>query len=178
MPTSGAPPPLASSIPYSPCQLSVAPSLTIKSGLRSSTGNKPCGRLDPASSVSAHALEATQSASGAVRARNDRAAARRPSPQCCSSDRRTRVAPLGLRFSCKHNPMTHAVARPAAIRLPLADRGWTGLQRASVVTVTEADVSGCPPPSDATASVMLPALAVDWRIARALPLKAAILVPL
>jgi hypothetical protein len=61
MPASGGPPPFASNIAYSPCQLSVAPSFTITSGLRSSTGKSPCGREEPASmfSVQPHAPSAS-----------------------------------------------------------------------------------------------------------------------
>ena len=43
MPASFGPPPLASNIAYSPCQLSEEPSLVMTTALRSSTGKSPCG---------------------------------------------------------------------------------------------------------------------------------------
>ena len=67
IPASFGPPPFASRMAYSPCQLSNAPSLASRIGLRSSTGSRPCGTLEPRSRVSKQPIARTASVNLAQR---------------------------------------------------------------------------------------------------------------
>jgi len=69
MPASGGPPLFASSIAYSPSQLSFHQSLSMMTGLRSSTGSRPWDLSRPASSDPPHAMAASENAASTAAAR-------------------------------------------------------------------------------------------------------------
>ena len=62
IPASGGPPLFASKTAYSPCQLSSVPSFMSTIGLRSSTGRRPWGTLEPRSRLSAQLIATRASA--------------------------------------------------------------------------------------------------------------------
>ena len=94
MPTSGGPPELASSMAYSPVQLSVAESFATITGFRSSTGNEPCGESRPAS-MFPPSQAAISRAAAAESAESHPRAVSGPSPSCVRTSRGTRCAGTG-----------------------------------------------------------------------------------